>query len=351
MKVPFVNFPLEDKMFEKEITQAINKCRKEGKYILQEDVEKFEKNLAKFVGTKYAVGLNSGTDALFLSLKMLGVKGGDEVITVGHTFHATVEAIVHCGATPILVNVGDDGMMDVHEVIEAITERTKAIIPVHLMGDMCDMKRLYKILDSMGWSDIPIVEDACQALGAERDGKKAGAWGDTGCFSFYPAKILGCMGDGGAITTDDKALADELKDLRNHYKWNPGKYGYNSRLDNIHASVLNVKIKHLPDILKIRKGIADMYDNNLVGVTLPTKRKGRVYQDYIIKTDRRDELADFLGENGIQTMKNDYHFPDDLPKPPKTIELEKQTLRLPCNETLTDKEVQYVISKINEFYK
>ena len=345
-RVPFVDFAKEDEMFEEGITQAINKCRKEGKYILQEDVEEFEVALAEFVGTKYAIGVNSGTDALFLSLKMLGVGEGDEVITVGHTFHATVEVIKHCGALPILVDVGEDAMMDVTKVVQAITPRTKAIIPVHLMGDMVDMPLLMKIA-----GHIPVVEDACQALGADTDGKKAGAWGKTGCFSFYPAKILGCMGDGGAITTDDEELADELKDLRNHYKFNPGKYGYNSRLDNVHAAVLNVKIKRLPEILARRQEIADIYDRELQGVTLPTQREGRVYQDYIIRSDQRDNLASFLKENGIDTLKNDYHFPDDLPKPVGTMKLERETLRLPCNETLTDEDVYYIVDKINEFFE
>jgi len=318
-----------------------------GDLILRKDVEEFEENLAKFVGTKYATALNSGTDALFLTLKMLGVKEGDNVITCGHTFHATVEAIHNCGATPVLVNVGEDGMMNVDEVLEKINPFTKAIIPVHLMGDMCDMKALTE------GTDLPIIEDACQALGAERDGKKAGAWGWAGCFSFYPAKILGCFGDGGAITTNDKELADEMKDLRNHYKYNPGKWGYNSRLDNLHAAVLNVKIKYLPKMLARRQEIADLYDYNLSHIkeiTLPVMRKGRVYQDYIIRIEHRDWLENFLEGSDIETMKNDYHFPADCPKPLKTVELEQQTLRLPCNDVITDEEVHKVIEAIHEYY-
>jgi len=202
-------------------------------------------------------------------------------------------------------------------------------------------------------TEIPIIEDACQALGAEIDGKKAGNWGWAGCFSFYPAKILGCFGDGGAITTNDKEFADELKDMRNHYKYNPGKWGYNSRLDNIHASVLNVKIKYLEDILYRRQEIALMYDDglaNIRAIDLPETRTGRVYQDYIIRTSERDELSAFLKMNEVETMKNDYHFPDDCPKPEKTVELEKQTLRLPISDILTDSEVRYIIEVINKFY-
>lgn len=331
-----------------EIDDAMQDTLERGDLILRQDVEEFEKNLAEYVGTDYAVGLNSGTDALFLSLKFLGIKEGDQVITVGHTFHATVEAIHNCGATPVLVNIKEDGMMDVNEVLSKINPYTKAIIPVHLMGDMVDMKALTE------GTDLPIIEDACQALGADIDGKKAGAWGWVGCFSFYPAKILGCFGDGGAVTTNDEEFANELKDMRNHYKYNPGKWGFNSRLDNIQASILNVKIQYLNDMLDRRNEIAFMYDDGLVNngfLDIPTRRKGRVYQDYIIRTDKRDELAEHLKALDIETMKNDYHFPDDLPKPEKTVELEKQTLRLPCNDVVTDEEVQEIIILINDFYR
>jgi len=347
MMVKFVDFPKQYHKYQAELDNAWHGVAERGDLILREDVEEFEEKLAAFVGTGYAVGVNSGTDALFLSLKMLGIKEGDEVITVGHTFHATVEVIHHCGATPVLVNVGKDSMMDLEEVKSKITENTRAIIPVHLMGDMVDMKALAEM------TDLPIIEDACQALGAEIDGKRAGAWGLTGCFSFYPAKILGSFGDAGAITTDDKEMADELKDLRNHYKYNPGKFGYNSRLDNLQAALLNVKIDHLPEMLTRRREISQIYDHLLqdVDITLPTLRHGRVYQDYIIRTDRRDELADFLEDNGIQTMKNDYHFPDSLPKPQDTIELERQTLRLPCNDVLEDIEIMYVVKMVREFYE
>ncbi len=344
-KVPFVNFSKQYLKYKNEILAGISSIMTKGDLILGDEVEIFEKKLAKFIGTKYAIGVNSGTDALFLSLKILGIGKGDEVITVGHTFHATVEAIYWNGAKPILVNVGEDGMMNVEEVKKAITLKTKAIIPVHLMGDMVNMPKLIKIS-----GNIPIIEDACQSIGSSIDGKKAGSWGKFGCFSFYPAKILGSIGDAGVITTDDEKFAEELKNMRNHYKYNPGKWGFNSRLDSIQASVLNVKIKYLKYFLKRRKEIADIYDKNLRGLILPTKRKNRVYQDYIIRTSKRDELFEYLKEQGIETMKNDYHFPKDCPKPNKTIELEKQTLRLPINDVLEDSDINYVIKIVNLFY-
>ena len=366
MKVSFVNYSKQHAKYP-EIEEAILRVARSNDRILRGEVQKFEENLAKFVGTKYAVGCANGTDALTMSLRALGVGKGDEVITVGHTFHATVEAIVHNGATPVLVDVGEDGMMDVFAVEKAITQKTKAIIPVHLMGDMAD---IWYLRDMCG-SKIHLVEDACQALGATRYwdnqlGRRAGATGITGAFSFFPAKILGCYGDGGAVTTNDENLYNELKNMREHYKYSDTpKYGFNSRLDELQAAILNVKFKYLPDMLKRRQEIADIYDKELSKIEvhaypddlgfynpliLPTKRQGRVYQDYIIRTDRRNELAQFLKENGIETLKNDYHFPADLPKPEGTVLLESQTLRLPCNDVLEDEEVLYVIEKIKEFY-
>ena len=344
MSVFFVNYPLQHQKYQKEIESAILRVCNSRARILQAEVRTFEEGLAGFVGTKFAVGLASGTDALFLGLKLLGIKEGDEIITVGHTFHATVEAIKWNGAKPVLVDVGPDGMMDVESVKRAITERTKVILPVHLMGDMSDTKSLL----SLG---VPVVEDACQALGAERDGKRAGAWGVFGAFSFFPAKILGCYGDGGAVTTNDESLAKELKDMREHYKYNPGKWGFNSRLDEIQAAILNVKLKYLPDMIKRRQEIADIYDANLKGPTLPTKREGRAYQDYIIQIPDAEDLHKYLKEKGVETLRNEYHFPNDLPKPEATIELEKKTLRIPCNDVLTDEEILYVCEQINDYFR
>lgn len=346
MNVPFVNYPLQHQKYQKEIEDAILGVARSRARILQSEVKKFEEGLAQFIGTEHAVGLNSGTDALFLTLKLMGVGPGDEVITVGHTFHATVEAIKWNGATPVLVDVGADGMMDVEAVKKAITEKTVAIVPVHLMGDMVNMDKL------SSETQIPILEDACQALGSALGGTKAGAWGLAGAFSFFPAKILGAYGDAGALTTDDEGLAKELKDMREHYKYNPGKWGFNSRLDEIQAAILNVKLKYLPDMIRHRQHIANIYDVELVGLewlTLPTQRAGRVYQDYIVRCKDRNGLSAYLKEHDIETLKNDYHFPDDLPKPEATIELEQTTLRIPCNDVLTDEEVLYVAKTIRNY--
>lgn len=339
MKIKFVDFPKQYGKQKKEIDKAVKNCIDNGKFILQEQVEEFEKAFADYVGTNYCVGLNSGTDALYLALWHYGIKPGDEVIVPSHTFVATAQVVTQLGATPVLVDLGGTF---------TVTERTKAIIVAHIAGDIAtDMRPLIKLATRWG---IPVIEDACQALGAEQHGIKAGAWGDIGCFSFYPAKILGGFGDGGALVTDDKATYDHVRELRHHYKYTNKGWGINSRLDNIQAAVLSVKLKRLPEMLKRREQIAKMYLKELDGVVgLPVNREGRVWQDFVIKMPRewmRDRLHDMLKKQGIETMKNDYPFP--IPKGPESLMYERCTLRIPCNDVLTDKEIKYVIQKIKE---
>lgn len=324
MKVPFVNYGLAYRKIKPEIDSAIQDCLNRGDLILRKDVEEFEENLAKFVGKKYAVGLNSGTDALYLSLKVLGISPGNEVITSSHTFVATVQVIKQLGAIPVLVDLDEDWL-------DHITKNTKVVIPVHIAGEVMDW----------GYSVTPMIEDACQSLGAKGVGK-----GIIQCWSFYPAKLLGAYGDAGAITTDDETIYNEIKESRNHYKKDYSKWGINSRMDNIQAAILNVKIKHLPEALKRREAIAMRYIYNLPGGILPQNSEGRVWQDFIIRINKRDELYDFLKENEIETMKNEYPFP--IPKLPKSVQYEKETLRLPICPELTDSQIDYVIKKIYE---
>lgn len=344
--VRFFNPGLGYKNIKPEIDVAIEKNLLEGQLILREETEQFEKTLANFVGTKYAVGLNSGTDALYLALKAAGVKAGDEVITVGHTFVATVQVIVQLGAKPVLIDINDDALIDHNEIEKAINARTTAIIPVHLTGDVCNMKVIQKIARDY---NLILIEDAAQALGAEWDGQKAGSFG-IGCFSFYPAKILGAYGDAGGLTTNSKEIYDTVIELRNHWKSDYSDWGINSRLDNIQAAVLNVKFRYLNDALEKRQRVAERYLNQLADlpVGLPTSRSGRVWQDFILRTPKRDELYEYLKRNGVETMKNEYPFP--IPKPERSIAYENETLRLPCNELLTDEEVGYVVNKIREYY-
>ena len=361
-KAPFVNYPLQYLSLKKEIDKAISHVLKAGGLILWEDVKIFEKAIAKFSGVKYAVGVNSGTDALIFSLMAAGIKEGDEVITVSHTFFATIEAIHHCKAKPVLIDVKDDFLMDESKLEKAITKKTKAIIIVHLNGFCCNMDEIMKIARK---HKLLVIEDAAQALGAKYKGKEAGSFGIAGCFSFYPAKSLGCFGDGGAVVTNSFQMAEKIKLLRNHGQKTKKKivcYGFTSRLDNIQAAVLNVKIKYLPRWIKRRREIAGIYSNGLskikeIKTLLARKECFDTYQNYVIRAEKRDKLFDFLKKNGVETLIKD-PVPNHLQKGlglsnfslPKTEELAKQVISLPMYPELKNSQIYYVIEQLKEFY-
>ena len=364
-KVRFVDMPKHYQSLKTEILATMDEVLSRGDVILREDLSRFEKNFAAFVGTKYAVGLNSGTDALFLSLKAAGVGPGDEVITVAHTFVATVEAIVHNGAVPVLVDIGEDFNMDVNKVEEAITQKTRAIIPVHLNGRMCDMD---KLMDVAQRYNLIVIEDACQSLGAKFKDKKAGSFGLAGCFSFYPFKMLGAFGDGGAVVTDDEKIAEKVKFLRDHgQNRETGEilfYGFNSRLDNLQAAFLNLKMKYLPQWIERRREIAEMYRKGLSDIEeiqlphFPGEEYFDVYQNYVIRAKRRDELVEFLKEEGVEVLiswRTPLHHQEKLGLNhfylPVTERISKEVVSLPMNTEIKDEEVEYVIACIRRFYK
>ena len=365
-KVPFVGYKLQYQNLKNEIDEAIKRVLSQGDLILREDVENFEKKLADFVGTEYAVALNSGTDALFLSLKATGIGKGDEVITVSHSFIASIAAIVQSGATPILVEVEEDFLMDMDKVEEAITPKTKAIIPVHLNGRACDMEKLMAISER---HNLIVIEDAAQALGAKFNEKKVGSFGLTGCFSFYPAKVLGCFGDGGAITTNSLEIAEKIRLLRDHGQKTKTEiicYGWNSRLDNLQAAMLNVKLKYLPEWIKRRREIAKIYNEGLAEIQKiklspsPDSNSEHfdVFQNYVLRAEKRDKLFKYLKENGVETLIKDpvpnhwqkglglFHF-----KLPYTEQLAKEVISLPMYPELTEEQVKYTINSIRNFYK
>ncbi len=366
-KVPFVNYQLQYQNLKKEIDKAIRGVLSQGDLILRSDVEKFENNIASFLGVKFAVGVNSCTDALYLSLRAAGIgQHDDEVITVAHTPFPTVEAIVHCGAKPILVDVGEDFNMDITEFEKAITPKTKAIIPVHLNGRMCNMEGLMEIAKS---HNLIVIEDAAQALGAAFNGKKAGSFGLTGNFSFYPAKILGGFGDGGLVVTNDQDIAETIRILRDHGQKTKTEiiyYGVNSRLDNLQAAILNVKLKYLPQWIQKRREIANLYYQgfssliSIEAIKLPPRSDKRffdVYQNYILRVPKRDALFQFLKEKEVETLIKDpiplhqqivlglsgFHLP-------YTEQLAKEIISLPLYPELTNEQIEYVISCIREFY-
>ncbi len=364
-KVPFVNYPLQYHNLENEIDGAIKKVLDNGDLILRQDVEDFEKNFSKFLGVKYAVGLNSGTDALFFSLKIAGIGQGDEVITVSHTFVASISTIVQAGSTPVLVDVGEDYLLDAEKIEKAITKNTKAIIPVHLNGRMCDMDKIIEIAKKY---NLIIIEDFAQSLGANYNGKKAGSIGLTGCFSFYPAKILGCFGDGGALVTNDAEVFEKAKLLRDHGQKTKTEivcFGWNSRLDNLQAAVLNVRLNYLKNWIERRRQIAEIYNKGLSKIEkikLPPPpdsdtKHFDVFQNYVIRAEKRNELFEFLREKGVETLIKDpipnhwhkglnlFHF-----KLPLTEQLANEVISLPMYPELTDEQVNYVIDCVQEFY-
>ncbi len=370
-KVPFVNYPLEYHKIEKEIDAAIKDVLNRGDLILRQDVEDFENNLSSFLGVKYAVGVNSGTDALVLSLRAAGIGIGDEVITVSHTFVASIASIVHIGAKPVLVEVREDFNMDVDKIEEAITEKTRAILPVHLNGRICEMAKIMEIAQK---HNLIVIEDAAQSLGAEFNGKKAGSFGISGCFSFYPAKLLGSLGDGGAVVTNDAEVAEKIRLLRNHGQRKNSTtdkieiicYGFTSRLHNLQAAILNVKFKHLPEWIKRRREIAEIYNkglSNIAEVKLPPapnsdERYFDVYQNYVLKAQKRDELFNFLKEKGVETLIKDpianHHQPNlglSHFQLPYTEQLAKEVISLPMYPELIQEQIEYVINSIREFYK
>jgi dTDP-4-amino-4,6-dideoxygalactose transaminase len=352
---------------ESEIDAAIKEVLSNGDLILRDQLRQFEENIASFVGVNYAVGVNSGTDALLLSLKAAGIGQGDEVITVAHTFVATVSVIVQCEATPILVDIGENMNMDVEQVEQVITPRTKAIIPVYLNGRMCDMERLMKIANE---HNLLVIEDAAQALSATFDGKAAGSFGLTGCFSFYPAKMLGAAGDGGIAVTDNEEIAEKIRLLRDHgYQRSTGEmlcYGYNSRLDNLQAAILDVKLKHLPEWIERRRELASRYHqglSDLQELKLPPQPHSNdrffdVYQNYVIRAKERDKLVAHLEESGVEILIS-------WPKPmhhhealglkhfqlPKTEQISNEVLSLPMYPELSEEGVEFVVDAIRKFYE
>jgi dTDP-4-amino-4,6-dideoxygalactose transaminase len=363
--VRFVDYPEHYRRIWDETLTSITDCLSKGDLIMRQQVEDFEAKLASFVGARHAVSLNSGTDALFFSLKAAGIKPGDEVITVSHTFVATIAAIRYCGATPVLVDVGADMNMNVDLVEKAITTKTKAVIPVHLNGRICNMKPLIEIAEK---HNLKVIEDSAQSLGATYDKKKAGSMGLTGCFSFYPAKILGCAGDGGALVTNDNKVAETVRLLRDHgYVRSTGEiqmYGYNSRLDNIQAAMLNVKMKYLPQWIERRREIAGMYQKGLgdhSAIILPPysqndKMYYDIFQNYVIRSKKRDDLVKHLRDSGIEVLISwpiPTHHHKNLGlgsfKLPKTEELSRTVVSLPMFPELSNEKVEFVIETINKY--
>lgn len=329
MKVRFFDPGLSYRKIKNEIDTAMQDVLERGDLVLRKDLEEFEENLAKYVGTKHAIGVANGTDAIYLSLMAFGVGPSDVVLAPSYTFRATVDSPLRLGCKVRLYDFGRPHFDK--DITVWIPAHIAGLVPNWMESAIREAKK----------RNILIIEDYAQAIGA------APIRGATACYSFYPAKILGCYGDGGAICTNDDDIANWLRRARNHFKGENGEIGLNSRLDNLQAAVLNVKIKHLPEAIFRRKQIALLYDKGLKGVGVDTERT--VYQDYIITCKNRDGLYDYLAKEGVETMKNGYPFAAECEKGLMTSAYEAKSLRLPCNPDLTDEEINYVIEKINVY--
>ena len=364
-KVPFVEPVKLYKKLKNELDRAYFEVMSKGDLINRGQLNSFEENLAKFVGTKYAVGLNSGYDALHISLYAAGIGIGDEVIVPAHTFVATCSAVVNVGATPVLVDVEKDFNIDVDKIEEVINKKTKAIIPVHLNGYMADMNKVMEIAKKY---HLIVIEDACQSLGSSINGKGAGSWGVTGCWSFYPFKILGGYGDGGAITTDDPDVALFTRRMRyNGEDRDTGEYhghGFTCLLDNLQAAFLDVKLPYLPEWIKRRKDIAERYReafSDIPDLMLPHyDRVGfdHVYQNYVVRSKQGDDFSDYLEQNGVEVIvqfRKPYYKYGALKLEdrgfPETELLSREVCSLPMNVEMDDEQVDYVIKTVKSFYR
>jgi dTDP-4-amino-4,6-dideoxygalactose transaminase len=362
--IRFVNPGRNYAMIKAEIDAAYFEVMSKGDLIDRGQLKSFEENLAAFVGTKYAVGLNSGYDALHLSLRAAGIGAGDEVIVPAHTFVASPSAIVNVGAKPVLVDVGKDFNIDCAGIAEAITPQTRGIMPVHLNGYMADMVRVMEIAAKY---NLVVVEDACQSLGSSMLGKGAGAWGLTGCWSFYPFKILGGYGDGGAITTNDPEVALFATRMRyngeDRYTGEYHGHGFTCLLDNLQAAFLDVKLRHLPSWIVRRKEIAARYQaglSDMPDLLLPhyhDPRRDHVYQNYVVRAKQGNDFSEYLKANGVEVLtqfRKPYYRHEALKLEdrgfPETEALSREVCSLPMNVELTDQEVDYVIGAVRRFY-
>lgn len=362
--------PVEDlkrqwQQIEPEIMEAIGRVLPAGKYTLGPELAAFEKEFAEYVGSQFAIGISSGTAALHLGLLACGVGPGDEVITVPNTYIATVFAITYCGATPVFVDVEPGTFnIDVTKIEASITPRTKAILPVHLYGQVVKIEPLLEIARK---HNLKVVEDCAHTHGATREGRFAGSFGDVGCFSFYPTKVMGAFGDGGLCTTNDPALNEKIRQYRymgQRTKYNHEIVGYQERLDELQAAMLRVKLRHLDEWVEKRQQAAAMYDEFLTGLPVQTPVVDRgnqhVYYLYTIKAERRDELKQYLLDNDVGCyVVYPYLVPETgayqsmgigretIPQAAKDV---GQILSLPMFPEITEAEVRQVCDTIRAFY-
>ncbi len=362
MEVKFNNLNLLPKVVKADINKAIKRVVNSGWFVMGPELELFENNFAKFHKVKYAVGVANGTDAIELSLRAAGVGKGDEVITVSHTAVPTVTAIERAGAKPVFVDINPDTYtIDPDCIASAINSKTKALLPVHLYGQAAEIRSIKKIADK---HKLLLIEDCAQAHGAKDNGNMVGTIGDVAAFSFYPTKNLGAFGDGGAIITNDRQYADKVRRLRNYgqtSKYHHIERGMNSRLDEVQAAILSVKLKYLNEFNEKRRNIASIYNNLLKNVVCPLEREGafHIYHLYVVRYNERNYLQEYLLQKGIETM---VHYPlpvhlqpafsdlgykkESLPVTEKACQ---EILSLPMYVGLKEDQIQYVAKHLSQY--
>jgi dTDP-4-amino-4,6-dideoxygalactose transaminase len=364
--VPFFNYPYVFTSQENDLMSIIRDVSRRGAFIMQQDLRDFEQHIAEYTGAQYALGVANATDGLHLSVRAAGIGQGDEVIFSSHTMLATAAAIHFAGASPIPVECGSDHLIDPESVRDAITPRTKAIMPTQLNGRTCNMDALQSIADE---HDLLIIEDAAQALGSRFNDKCAGTFGAASAISFYPAKTLGSLGDAGIVLTNDKQVYENLHMLRDHGRDEEGEvvgWGLNSRLDNIQAAILDYKLKQYNQEVSRRREIAQIYQDrlgHLSQLALPPAPESEpdhfdVFQNYEIEAEQRDELQVYLREQGIGTLiqwggkaVHQFEVLNFSQALPYTERLFTRCIMLPMNTALSDEDVAYVCERVCAFYE
>lgn len=370
MKIPFFRYPHVFAQQREAVERALIAAAESGAYILQADLRQFEEELATFcgVGAGCAVGVGNATDALELSLRVAGIKAGDEVLLPSHTFVASASAVIMVGAAPVFVEVGADHLMDPSDVEHRIGKRTRAVMPTQLNGRTAEMDCIHEVAERHG---LTVLEDSAQGLGSRFRGRMAGTFGVAGVYSFYPAKVLGCLGDGGAVITNDAGVAETVRELRDHGRNEQTgdivRWGRNSRLDNIQAAVLRVKLLHLAEEIETRRRLARQYHERLQHIpqlTLPPPPDDAphaqhfdTFQNYELEAENRDGLRAHLSAQGVGTLlqwggRAVHQFPalridQSLPR---TERIMARSLMLPMNTSLTTDEVDYICAQIARFY-
>jgi len=364
MKINYVSLDKQSKDQSQKLLKIFRDCLNKSIFVNGDEVSKFEKKVSKKCGTKYAVALNSGTDALTLALKLLGIKKGDEVITPPNSFISSTSSIIHLGAKPVFVDTAKDQNIDPDKIEKKITKKTKAIMPVHLTGRICEMNKIMKISKKY---KIPVIEDAAQSIGSKYYGKPAGSIGDIGCFSTHPLKNLNACGDGGFLITNNKKFYILAKSLQNNGMLGRNEvkhFGYLSRMDALQASILNYRLGELDEVIKKRRSNFRLYKKLLdrTKIFFPDEKEYQfnTYHTFVIQVKKRDKLINFLKRKNIQTA---IHYPIPIHKQiayinkfgnEKYLNTEiqsKKILTLPINQYLTKKQIIYISKTVNDFYK